>query len=58
MTTSKLSYNTRKILTEKSKKGSTYVPIQYRAEELLKEREAKLAKIKKEKEMAQVIEEK
>jgi len=58
MSTSKLSYNTRKILTEKEKKGKSYVPIQLRAEELLKEREVKLAKMKKEKELEQMLREK
>ena len=58
MSSSKMSSQTRKILTQNQKKGNSYVPIQHRAEELLKERGLKMAKLKKEREIAQMIEEK
>jgi|JI9StandDraft_1071089.scaffolds.fasta_scaffold323236_2 hypothetical protein len=58
MSVSKLSYQTKKILHEKEKQGKLYVPIHQRAEELLKEREVKLARLQREKEMARMIQEK
>ena len=44
---SKVSFQSRKILEEKGKKGMQYVPIQERVSVLMKEKQEKIAKMQK-----------
>jgi hypothetical protein len=52
------SYQSKRILDEKERKGTAYVPIQLRTEELLREKQAKLARLQKEQEMNNILREK
>lgn len=41
------SFQSKRILDQKQKSGSVYVPIQHRAEELLREKQQKIARLQK-----------